>query len=186
RGVELTPSTPAGRGVLACADPQERRAYCLRHAGSRACAGHQRRSGGEPRGCVHSRHGRHGVVSSVATMAHALLYLRGTSLAGRVKSRLRRLKQPKYLAGALVGAAYVYFSFVRRAHGPYSGHGSSPSVPGFSREVFAFCPELAALALLVILVVNWATPRQASLAFSEAEIAFLFPAPVNRRLLVHY
>jgi ABC-2 type transport system permease protein len=119
-------------------------------------------------------------------MAHALLYLRVTSLVGRVRSRLRRLRQPKYLAGALVGAAYVYFSFLRRSHGPYSGHGSSPNAPGFPSEVFAFFPELAAVVLLVILVVNWATPRQASLAFSEAEIAFLFPAPVNRRLLVHY
>src|SRR4029077_18955400 len=157
RGVELTPSTPAGRGVLACADPQERRAYCLRHAGSRACAVQQRRSGGEPRGCVHSRHGRHGVVRSVATMAHALLYLRGTSLAGRVKSRLRRLKQPKYLAGALVGAAYVYFSFVRRAHGPYAGHGSSSRVPGSTIELIEFYLYAKLMRLLIVFLSNRAS-----------------------------
>ena len=122
----------------------------------------------------------------MATVAHALLYLRVTSLAGRVKSRLRRLKQPKYLAGALVGAAYLYFSFVRRSYGPHAGQGSGPNAPGPAGEAFAFFPELTALLLLVILVLNWATPRRASLAFSEAEIAFLFPAPVNRRMLVHY
>ncbi len=125
-------------------------------------------------------------MSSVTTIAHALLYLRVTSLVGRIKSRLRRLKQPKYLAGAVVGAAYVYLSFLRRAHGFHPGHGPGPNAPGFPGEVWASFSDLGALALLVVLVVNWAVPRQASLAFSEAEIAFLFPAPVNRRMLVHY
>jgi ABC-2 type transport system permease protein len=125
-------------------------------------------------------------VSSVGTMVRALLYLRMTSLVGRVKSRLRRLKQPKYLAGALVGIAYFYFTFVRRAQGQHPGHRPGSPPPDIPTDAFALLPELGALALLVVLVVNWATPRQAALAFSEAEIAFLFPAPVNRRMLVHY
>ena len=48
-------------------------------------------------------------MSSFASLVGALWYLRVTSIVGRVRSRLRRLKQPKYLAGALVGA--VYFAF---------------------------------------------------------------------------
>jgi hypothetical protein len=119
-------------------------------------------------------------------MARALLYLRVTSLVGRVKSRLRRLKQPKYLAGALVGIAYLYLTFVRRAQGHHPGHRPGPPPPDIPTDAFTLLPELGALALLVVLVVNWAMPRQAALAFSEAEIAFLFPAPVNRRMLVHY
>jgi hypothetical protein len=123
-------------------------------------------------------------MSPVATMARALLYLRVTTLVGRVKSRLRRLKQPKYLAGALVGTVYVYLTFIRHALHP--GHRPSPSGPGIPSEMFALLPELGALVLLIVLVAHWATPRRASLAFSEAEIAFLFPAPVDRRMLVHY
>jgi len=125
-------------------------------------------------------------VSTVATMARALLYLRVTSLLGQVKSRLRRLQQPKYLAGALVGAAYLYLAFVRRAHGVHAGYPLAAGGPGIPPEVLALLPQLGALLLLIVLLANWAIPRRAALAFSEAEIAFLFPAPVNRRMLVHY
>lgn len=125
-------------------------------------------------------------MSSVATLAGALLYLRVTSLVGRVRSRLRRLKQPKYMAGALVGAAYLYLAFIRRSLGPHHGYGPGPAGPGVPLAALSVLPGLAAVVLLVVLIVNWATPRNAALAFSEAEIAFLFPAPVNRRLLVHY
>src|SRR4029079_5433747 len=34
--------------------------------------------------------------------------------------------------------------------------------------------------------INWLIPRRAALPFNESEIAFLFPAPVSRRMLVHY
>lgn len=126
-------------------------------------------------------------MSSVSTMASALWYLRVTSLVGRVKSRLKRLKQPKYLAGAVVGIAYFYFVFMRRGNGQPRGPGGRggppPEIPVEALPVIA---ELAALALLIVIVVNWAIPRRAALAFSEAEIAFLFPAPVNRRSLIHY
>lgn len=125
-------------------------------------------------------------MSSVVTMARALLYLRVTSLVGQVKSRLKRLQQPKYLAGALVGAAYVYLTFVRRAHGVHSGYRPGAGGPGIPPEALTLLPELGALVLLIVLLVNWAIPRRAALAFSEAEIAFLFPAPVNRRMLIHY
>ena len=124
-------------------------------------------------------------MTSVGTMARALLYLRVMSLVGRVKSRLRRLQQPKYLAGALVGIAYLYFTFVRRVQGHHPGHRPGPP-PDIPTDALVLLPELGALALLVVLVANWAMPRRAALAFSEAEIAFLFPAPVNRRMLVHY
>jgi hypothetical protein len=43
------------------------------------------------------------------------------------------------------------------------------------------------LALLVFITFMWVVPTQrAALGFSEAEIAFLFPAPVHRRSLVHF
>ncbi len=46
---------------------------------------------------------------------------------------------------------------------------------------------LAAAMLLVVVALCWALPRaRAALTFSEAEIAFLFPAPLSQRALVHY
>jgi ABC-2 type transport system permease protein len=125
-------------------------------------------------------------MNSMSTMAGALLYLRATSLLGQVKSRLRRLRQPKYLGGAVVGVGYLYLTFIRRLLVAHPAYGAGRPAAMLSPEVSALLPQLAALVLLVVLAVNWATPRTASLAFSEAEIAFLFPAPVNRRMLVHY
>lgn len=123
-------------------------------------------------------------------MAGALLYLRVMSIIGAVKSRIRRLKQPKYLAGALVGIAYFYFTFARRVHTPQYRGGSGTSggqgLPDIPAEMISLIAELGALVLLIVVIVNWLSPRVAALAFSEAEIAFLFPAPVNRRMLVHY
>jgi hypothetical protein len=122
-------------------------------------------------------------------MVGALWYLRVTSIVGRVKSRLKRLKQPKYLAGAVVGALYLYFVFIRRAtQGPSPGgrpRGPRPP-PELTNDFLPLFGEIGALFLFLMLAVNWFFPRQATLAFSEAEIAFLFPAPVNRRMLVHY
>jgi ABC-2 type transport system permease protein len=115
-------------------------------------------------------------------MVGALWYLRANSVAGLVKSRLKRLKQPKYLAGAVVGALYFYFVFFRRAHAPQIG-GPQGSLPA---DLLPAIGEIGALILLVVLVVNWLFPRRAALAFSESEIAFLFPAPVSRRMLVQF
>lgn len=123
-------------------------------------------------------------------MAGALLYLRVTSIVGAIKSRVRRLKQPKYMAGALVGIGYFYLTFARRAHAPQYRGGPGASgprgLPDIPVEMVSLFVELGALVLLVVLIVNWLSPRVASLTFSETEIAFLFPAPVSRRMLIHY
>ena len=46
-------------------------------------------------------------------MIGALFYLLFTSWKNRLLWRIRRLKQPKYLVGAIVGAGYFYFFFLR-------------------------------------------------------------------------
>jgi ABC-2 type transport system permease protein len=124
-------------------------------------------------------------VSSLARLIGALLYLRVTTLAGMIRSRLKRLKQPKYLLGAIVGVAYVYFIFFRRGTGSRPGNrGELPQE--FIQNGLETVAELAALGLLLVALVNWFVPRRATLAFTETEIAFLFPAPVSRRMLIHY
>ena len=44
-------------------------------------------------------------------MVSALLYLQCHSFRNRLVSRFKRLKQPKYLIGAIVGGLYLYLVF---------------------------------------------------------------------------
>jgi len=125
-------------------------------------------------------------LSSLASLSGALFYLRAASLWGAVRSRLLRLKQPKYLLGAVVGVAYFYFFFLRPRGGAARGMAANGALPPISADTLVVIIGVAALALFLVALISWFVPRQAALAFSEAEIAFLFPAPVSRRMLIHY
>lgn len=118
-------------------------------------------------------------------MIAALVYLQIHSLKNRIRSQVRRLRKPKYLAGGLVGVLYIYFFFLRQflfQRGPFPM--ASSNIPGEYRWLVE---SLAAGLLLVIVMLSWITPHQrAALAFTEAEIAFLFPAPISRRGLIHF
>ena len=73
----------------------------------------------------------------MGTAINALFYLRIVSLKNLAVSRFLRLKQPKYLIGAVVGAAYIYFLVFRRMRpGPAAGRA------GLARHV----PDRAAAA----------------------------------------
>ena len=121
-------------------------------------------------------------VTGAGTIAAALIYLRFTSMAGRIRFRLQRLRQPKYLIGSIVGVAYIYYFFLRRV-----GRSYNPGVPAFTGDVPELLPSLAALGLACVALASWLLPRsRAGLNFTEAEIAFLFPAPIKRRTLIHY
>ena len=130
-------------------------------------------------------------------MLSALLYLRATSFRNWVVARVRRLRQPKYLLGAIVGGAYFYFFFFRSLATPPGPRGGA-AMTDAARQAMESAVTLPAdwlpattafgsLALLVFITFMWVVPTQrAALGFSEAEIAFLFPAPVHRRSLVHF
>ena len=122
-------------------------------------------------------------------MLSALLYLRLTSLKNVLRSRLLRLRQPKYLLGAVVGAAYFWFFFFRPMggvmHPPFPpGAGGLPEAVG---GTVSLGPSLGALLLLAMLTLAWVLPTEKpGLPFTEAEAAFLFPAPLSRRALIHF
>jgi ABC-2 type transport system permease protein len=124
----------------------------------------------------------------------ASLYIIACSTRNRARQRLRRLREPRYLAGAVVGAAYLYFSFVARLRSTRSNpgraararrtRGGTPfDVPGLA----ATAPAFAGIALMGAAALSWLAPFESGLLeFSEAETQFLFPAPLTRRqLLVH-
>ncbi len=119
----------------------------------------------------------------------AFVFLQAMSIRNLVTHRLKRLRQPKYLFGAIAGIGYFYFIFFRRgAMGDW--HGGQPRVAlGWAQQpgVMTVVIALAALLLLVIVVGAWVVPtKRAALTFSQAEVAFLFPAPLTRRMLIHY
>ena len=118
-------------------------------------------------------------------MISALLYLQYHSINNRTVMRIKRLKQPKYLVGGIVGGLYFYWYFFRIfLCGPVEGKRFTLlSSPGN----LALFESLGALILLTILLLAWIFPHQrAALTFTEAEVAFLFPAPISRRGLIHF
>lgn len=100
------------------------------------------------------------------------------TVRNRIRAQAKRLKQPKYLIATIVGLSYFWFLFGRRAF----------------QEDWTFPPELrvllgwAAVGFgIAFASSNWIFGRsRAPLAFTEAEIQFLFPGPVSRRALVLY
>ena len=111
---------------------------------------------------------------------NALVYLVTRSFANGVLFRLRRLRQPKYLFGALLGIAYFYFYFGKVLGGPGAPWSRGPAPES------ALGPAIGAAVLFVAtLALSWVLPSsRAAIAFTEAEIAFLFPAPIRRRTLI--
>lgn len=122
---------------------------------------------------------------TLAAVIGAFVYLQATSLFNSLRQRVRRLRQPKYLLGAIAGGAYLYFFLFRRLL--HLGISPSSAVGGVSAQLASQLSGLAALALFVIVVLAWLIPsNRAALKFSEAEVAFLFPAPLSRRTLIQF
>ena len=122
-------------------------------------------------------------------MLGASLYIILCSARNRTRMRLRRLREPRYLIGAIVGAAYLYFSvFARmRSRGGLVRRRSAPQAGPMLDALRAGAPGAVGLALLAMTALSWILPFDSGLLdFSQAEVQFLFPAPVSRRsLLLH-
>ena len=116
----------------------------------------------------------------------ALFYLRATSLRNAAVARFARLKQPKYLVGAAIGVAYVYWVVFGRAS--FNRASSTADLAEtFPLERLPTVAAIAALLITMLAALYWLWPRsRAALTFSEAEIAFLFPAPIGRKTLIHF
>ena len=120
-------------------------------------------------------------------MNGALVYLQLESLRNAVRQRLRRLREPRYLIGLIVGAAYFYFFFFRRAaFGGYHGRDSAAVAGGAELGLLISLGFVVAI-MFGRLAYAWIfSVEPAALAFTEAEVSFLFAAPVPRRTLVHF
>ena len=119
-------------------------------------------------------------------MTGAFIYLYVTTVRNAVGQRLQRLRQPKYLLGAIVGGAYFYFVVFGRVLPRSAGsHGAAP-MPGGANALALIEPFAAPVLTLIVLFAWLLGNSRAALQFTEPEAAFLFPAPVSRRSLIHY
>lgn len=117
----------------------------------------------------------------------ALWYLQSRSLVNRVRSRVLRLRQPKYLIGAVVGFGYLWMVGFRHLFTGAVSHRSPVDGVVMSPEFRLGLQAIAMLVFLIFLAGSWLfAGDRASLQFSEAEVAFLFPAPVARRALIQF
>ena len=125
-------------------------------------------------------------------MLRASVYIIVCSARNRLRVRLRRLREPRYLLGAMAGAAYIYVSFFARMRSS-SGSAARRRARGVSGPpaelsmLAAAGPAIVGVLLLGATALAWLLPMNSGLLdFSESEIQFLFPAPVSRRaLLIH-
>jgi ABC-2 type transport system permease protein len=112
-------------------------------------------------------------------IASALFYCQFHSVKNRLVTRLKRLRKPKYLLGAIVAGLYFYCYLLRGLL-----RGGRAAIPPAHREMWE---SAAALFLMVAVLLAWILPHSRSaLAFTEAEVAFLFPAPMTRRTLINF
>jgi len=119
----------------------------------------------------------------------AFLYLTGCSIKNRVRVRLRRLRQPRYLIGSIVGVLYFYyfvFGGMRRRSGR-GGSGPGAMLRSLIERFGHRIELLGAGVLLVITALGWLWPAsREALTFSRSEVQFLFTAPLTRRQLLHF
>ncbi len=104
------------------------------------------------------------------------LYTR--TAVNRLRSQIKRARNPRYLTAVLLGALYLWWALFRNTR--MSG-GALNSVV----KTEMILPVFA--AFLLIAAARWWIfgAERGTLAFAPAEVQFLFPAPVSRRALIH-
>jgi ABC-2 type transport system permease protein len=118
------------------------------------------------------------------------VYIISRSAWNRIRLRLRRMREPRYLLGAVVGALYFYFSlfrFNRRGDFQRRRRRDSANPPALA-VLMATGTSLSAILLAGVTALTWLSPAPGGGLFelSKAEMQFLLPAPIRRRsVLLH-
>ena len=106
-------------------------------------------------------------------------YLTGVSIRNRFRSMAKQIRNPRYAFALIVGIAYIWYFLFNRTQMPSDRSGG----PFASIAV-----ELLASVGLFILFMRWWLfgNDKSALAFTPAEVQFLFPAPVTRQALIQF
>src|SRR3954471_23653235 len=104
-------------------------------------------------------------------------YLTWRSARHRIAGQLRQLKSPRYLAALLLGLAYLWFVVIGQRPTTTPAAAADPKV----------LELIGALALFGAVAWGWIFGvERRVLAFSPAEVTFLFSGPVSRQGLIQF
>lgn len=108
-------------------------------------------------------------------MTGAALYLLRCTLRNRGRRIVRQLRSPRYLLAVLVGVAYLGLVLYGQRAGAEAGL-PAPALMG------------GGTVFLLLLVAKWwlLGADRSALAFTPAEVQFLFPAPLSRPAILAY
>jgi len=110
-----------------------------------------------------------------------LPFVLAASLKNRVVHQVRRLRQPRYAIATAVGIGWFWFYAGRHL---IAGPAKVPTLPAGVTQLGAI--GLAAGGSLLLLLGWIFRARHQALAMSEAEVQFLFPAPLTRVQVLHW
>jgi hypothetical protein len=110
-----------------------------------------------------------------------LPFVLAATLKNRVRHQIRRLRQPRYAIATVVGLAWFWFYAGRHlVAGPMK-------VPTMPLEVAPLAGIGLAAGGTLVLLLGWILrAKHQALAMNEAEVQFLFPAPLTRVQVLHY
>lgn len=111
-------------------------------------------------------------------MIGSFFYLIFNTTRNRVRSHARRLRSPRYAVGFVLGLGYFWLVFGQRI----TSGGSLPSIGALN----TIGTGMSAMLFIIFCGIWIFGGDSTALAFSEAEVAFLFTAPVPRRALILY
>lgn len=112
-------------------------------------------------------------------------FLASRTFVNAARIRFRRLKEPRYLVGLLFGILYFGMTFGRSAF--RQGRVGSQGIPKLPPEVPPILLLAGSFALGILMLAGWLLRRgEPSLALTETELQFLFPAPLPSRAVLHY
>jgi hypothetical protein len=118
-------------------------------------------------------------------MDNPFLYLTLNTMRNSLRVRLRRLRQPRYAIALLLGIGYFALFLGRPL---FFGSGSRATDPEDIANARLLAPAIGSAVLFALLALPWIFPsrQRAALAVTQAEVQFLFTAPLSRRRLIRY
>ena len=123
----------------------------------------------------------------VQTPAGIYLFVTARSIANRVRRLVRRLKEPRYLAGFLFGAVYFGWFFFRPIFQSRNVRAGERVRDSVLPETLSLLLVAASVALAFLFLLSWLFRKgKPALSLSEAEAQFFFPGPLPRRSVLHY
>src|SRR6187397_1944767 len=119
-------------------------------------------------------------------MDNPFLSLTLTSMRNQLRARRRRLRQPRYAIALILGVGYFTLIFGRPLF--FGGRSAGTGVENITGDARAISQAIGTGILFVIVALPWIFPsrQRPALAVSQADVQFLFTAPISRRRLIRY